>query len=149
MEPSLLNHPPPDDHNFNKLESILPENASTQVKFYMADLFLGIRFWKSFLYIFPFNIPPWWPHPTIGYNVLNKLESTLPGYTSTQVTAFLVNWILKRFFRLFLCKSLTPFPIGGILYQHQGSWIEQTTVNKNAFTQVLAILDNWFLRRRC
>lgn len=48
--PQLWYHPSPGDHDLNKFESSLPENASTHVIAFMPDRFLR-RSFKIFLYI--------------------------------------------------------------------------------------------------
>lgn len=43
--------------------------------------------------------PQLWLNPTPGHDDLNKLESTLPNITSTQISAFLAEWHEKGFLK--------------------------------------------------
>lgn len=47
----MLPHPTPGDHDLIKLESVLTENAVTQVSAFLADRFLMILFFKDLLSI--------------------------------------------------------------------------------------------------
>lgn len=93
MLTNIVTRPTPWDHDLNRLESKLPEDASIQVKASLATWFLRRRFKNIFIFKIlskKFN-PPLWSRPYPGEHEFNKLDNTLPKDASTKVTAFLAN----------------------------------------------------------
>ena len=71
--------------------------------------------------------PQLWPHPTPGGHDFHKLEFTLPEDASTQVSAFLVLWFMRRrFLKIYPIYSYVKLrpPIVAPPYP-RGSWFSQ------------------------
>lgn len=94
--------------------------------------FLRRRFLKIFLYKNLIHLPLWL-HPTPEDNDWNKYQSKLPEEASTQFTAFMADWFLRRIFfidfSLFILpwrNSTYPPNYGPTLPCLRGSWFVQT-----------------------
>jgi len=90
-----------------------------------------------------------WPHLTTRDNDLNKLESTLSEDASTQVSAFLAKWFLRRrFLKNINNISLNPndLPLKESRAPHFNK-LESPSPNDDALWLVWLKLAKWFRRR--
>ena len=112
MIPQLWPHPTPGDHDLNKLESTLPEDAFILICTFLAWLFFKRKFWKMFsIYSFvkldpPLVAPPLprepWFEQTWIYTTWGCLNTSL----SFSGRIVFEKKIFKELLCILLCKTL-------------------------------------------